>query len=503
MKTRSNSTECPTNPEKPNRPIPIALPIGTPDRTAIDSPRRNFFAVLALIAFGMGVTSSSTLWATEPRPIAPAPFIDGERWGVLGDSITRSGQYHRYVELFYLTRFPSQKLDVINCGISGDTAPGALRRLQWDCLDAKPTSVSVMLGMNDVSPGLYAPGGDESRRAKAAETYEVAMRQLTKSLLESGVKVILITPSIFDDTADVTGTNYPVCGPALAGFAQRVRAMAGEFQLPCVDFNGPMAAINVEKQKENPRFTIVGGDRIHPTPPGHFVMAYEFLRAQGLAGVVSSITIDAAAKKVGELKNCSVSDLKVDDGGIVFTCMENALPFPFEASAKPALDWVPFKQEFNQQVLTVRGLPPGGYELKIDGKKIRDLTAAELAQGVNLAEEANTPQAQQSLAVLAELQMKWDAVAKLRNLAVCEHTAWPDAQRPIDQTQMTAKLDARLERAKQNPVIEQAHRQYLEMKPNEDAIQQEAEAAMQAARKAAQPMPHEFTLRPIQKGANP
>jgi len=445
----------------------------------------------------------STLWAMEPRPLAPAPFIEGDRWGVLGDSITRSGQYHRYVELFYLTRFPSRKLDVINCGISGDTAPGALRRLQWDCLDAKPTVVSVMLGMNDVSPGLYAPGGDESRRAKTAETYEVAMRQLTKSLLDSGVKVILITPSIFDDTADVSGANYPGCGAALAGFAQRAQAMAGEFQVPCVDFNGPMAAINAEKQKQNPRFTIVGGDRIHPTPPGHFVMACEFLRAQGLAGVVSSITIDAAAKQVGKLKNCSVDDLRVDDGGIVFTCMENALPFPVEASAKAALEWVPFVQEFNQQLLTVSGLPPGDYELSIDGKEIRNFTAAQLAEGVNLAEEANTPQAQQSQAVLAALQKKWDAVANLRNLAVCEHTAWPDAHRPIDPAQMAAKLDARLDRAKQNPAIKEAHRQYLEMKPREGALQQEAEAAMQAARKVARPMPHEFTLRRVQKGANP
>jgi lysophospholipase L1-like esterase len=203
--------------------------------------------------------------ATDIFPLAP--FKDGDRWAVLGDSITRSGQYHRYIELFYLTRFPSRRLDVLNCGISGDTAPGALRRLQWDCLDAKPTVVSVMLGMNDVSPGLYASGGDESRRAKTAETYEVAMRHLTKSLLDSGVKVILITPSIFDDTADLPSANNPGCGAALAGFAQRVRAMAGEFQVPCVDFNGPMAVINAEQQKKNPRFTIVGGDRIHPTHP--------------------------------------------------------------------------------------------------------------------------------------------------------------------------------------------------------------------------------------------
>jgi lysophospholipase L1-like esterase len=435
-----------------------------------------------------------TLWATEPRPITPAPFATGDRWGVLGDSITRSGQYHRYVELFYLTRFPSLKLDVINCGISGDTAPGALQRLQWDCLEAKPNVVSVMLGMNDVTLSLYAPGGDTGRRAKTAETYDTAMRQLTKSLLDSGVKVVLITPSIFDDTAELPSNNYPGAGAALGEFANRVRAIADEFQVPLIDFNGPMTAINAEQQKSNPRFTIVGGDRIHPTPPGHFVMAYEFLRAQGLAGVVSRITIDAATGQADVLENCTVTNLKVRDGEVVFTCLENALPFPVEAPAKPALDLIPFSQEFNQQILTVRGLAPGDYALSIDGKEIRKFTAAELNDGVNLASELNTPQAQQSLAVLAELQKKWDLVAKLRNLAVCEHTSWPNAPRPINPEQMSIKLDARLERAKNNPAIFEAHKQYLEFKPLEADLLREAEVAANNARLAAQIKPHAFAL---------
>jgi lysophospholipase L1-like esterase len=431
---------------------------------------------LALLAALLLATS---LTAQGNRP--PRAFQPGDRWCVLGDSITRSGQYHRYIELFYLTRYPARKLDVINCGISGDTAPGALQRLQWDCLDAKPTVVSVMLGMND--------------RAHSAETYDKALRQLTKSLVAAGAKVILLTPSIFDDTADLPAANSPGGGAVLAAFAERVRAIADEFKVPVIDFNGPMTALNAEQQKRNPKFTIVGGDRIHPTPPGHLVMAYEFLRAQGLTGVVSRITIDAAAGKAGVLENCTVKDLKIRDGEVVFTCLENALPFPVEAKARPALDLVPFSREFNQQILLVRGLAPGHYALTIDGKEIRTFTAPELADGVNLASEANTPQSEQSLAVLAELQKKWDVVAKLRNLAVCEHTAWPNAPRPVDLTQMPAKLDARLARSRNNPVIKEAHQQYLATKPQEAELWREVEQTLAAARLAAQPKPHEITLR--------
>jgi len=198
-----------------------------------------------------------------------------------------------------------------------------------------------------------------------------------------------------------------------------------------------------------------------------------------------------------------VKDLKIRDGEIVFTCLENSLPFPVEAKAKPALDLVPFSREFTQQILLVRGLAAGDYALSIDGKEIRQFTAAELADGVNLAGEVNTPQSQQAAAVLAELQKKWDIVAKLRNLAVCEHTAWPNAPRPIDLAQMPAKLDARLERAKQNPTIKEAHREYLEFKPREAELHRAVDAAMNAARLAAQPKPHEFTLRRVHKPESP
>ena len=435
------------------------------------------------------------------RAIDAPQFQPGERWCVLGDSITHSGLYHRYVELYYFTRFPTQQLDMINCGSAGDTAPGAVRRLQWDCLDAKPTVVSVMLGMNDVGRSLYNARGTtnqnlEKLRAARANGYEQAMRKLTKSLLDSGAKVILIKPSIFDDTADLPKANSPGCGAALAGFADRVQAIADEFKVPTVDFNTPLAAIIREQQKLDPHFTIVGPDRVHPLSPGHLVMAYEFLRAQKVSAVVSRIAIDAAAGKVGQLENCEVTNLTVVTNLISFTCLEAALPFPVEASAAPALGYVPFTRELNQETLLVRGLAPGNYELSIDGRAIRSFTAAELADGVNLAGETNAPQLQQSLEVLAALRQKWEAVAKLRTMAYVEHGAWPDDKHPVDVAQMFAKLKGRLaEGGSKNPWVVAQEKQYFEIKPHESELRAEVATAVAEARGLSQPKPHRFELR--------
>jgi lysophospholipase L1-like esterase len=418
----------------------------------------------------------------------------------MGDSITHGGSYHKYIELYYSTRFPTRPIEVINCGIAGDTAPGALQRLQWDCLDAKPTVVSLMFGMNDVGRSLYDAGitnqGLDKLRVERAGTYDMAMRKLTASLLDSGAKVILIKPSIFDDTADLPKANSPGCGAALAAFAARVQVIADEFKVPTVDFNSPLAAINRELQKMNPHFTIVGADRVHPASPGHLVMAYEFLRAQKAPAHVSQITIDAAAGRVGRLENCEVSHLSAQSNAVSFTCLEAALPFPVEASAAPALGYISFTQELNQETLQVRGLAPGSYELSIDGRAIRSFTAAELADGVNLAGETNAPQLQQSLQVLSALRRKWEAVGKLRTIAYVEHTSWPDAEHPVDVAQLTAKAQERLSKVgRGNDWIVAQHRQYSENKPRESEWRAEVNAAVAEARRISQPKPHRFELK--------
>jgi len=437
----------------------------------------------------------------QSQPVQAQRFQSGERWCVLGDSITHAGLYHRYVELFYLTRFPSLQLDVINCGIAGDTATGGAKRLAWDCLNAKPTVVTLMFGMNDVKRELYAPeatGPDiDKQRAESAETFDKAMRRLTQSLRDSGAKVVCLLPTPYDDTADLPAANLPGCNAALLGLGERVGKMAREFSMPVVDFNSPLASINAEKQKLDPKFTIIGPDRVHPKEPGHLIMAAQFLKAQQLAGAVSRMEIDAAARRAVVQENCRVSDLNVTPEGVTFTCLEQSLPFPVADAAKPALELIPFMQDFNQEILRVAGLAPGDYALKIDGQAVRTFTASELAGGVNLAVEPRTPQYQQALAVQAALDKKWRAVDKIRTLAYVEFSAWPDAPRPVDVTLLQPKLDAQLAAAKgksYESYIQGKQKTYFELKPHEAEFPAEVASTIRDARQAAILKPRAFSL---------
>jgi len=467
--------------------------------------------ITALLLSPLAALPAAEVNASTPEPPSainlqaqtrPVPrFQSGDRWCVLGDSITHDGLYHRYVELFYLTRFPSLQLEVINCGIAGDTAAGAENRLAWDCLNAKPTVVTVMFGMNDVKRDLYAPtatGADiEQQRASAAAIYETTMRRLTQTLQSAGTKVVYLLPTPYDDTGDLPTPNLPGCNAALTGLGKRVQAIAQEFQLPIVDFTRPLVSINAEKQKLNPHFTIIGPDRVHPKEPGHLIMAAQFLKSQQLTGVVSRIVIDAAARRSGGLENCVISNLTCQPQGVSFTCSERSLPFPVTPEARPALELIPFVQDFDQEVLNVSGLAPGDYQLKIDDQTVRTFTSVELAAGVNLALQTNTPQYQQSLAVQAALRKKWAAVDKIRTLAYVEFSAWPDAPRPVDVALLQPKLEAQLATVRgksYEPYIRNKQNAYFALKPHEAEFPAEAEAAVNAARQAAVTQPHHFSL---------
>lgn len=59
-----------------------------------------------------------------------------------------------------------------------------------------------------------------------------------------------------------------------------------------------MTEINKREQVKNPTFSLTPNDRIHPDNDGHMVMAYLFLKDQGLTNKpVADVEVDAANKK--------------------------------------------------------------------------------------------------------------------------------------------------------------------------------------------------------------
>jgi len=432
-------------------------------------------------------------------------FKDGDRICFIGDSITHGGGfgYHSQIALFYATRFPQMRIGYWNCGISGDSASGAVRRYTWDIAPHKPTGATLMLGMNDVGRNLYAMDASgakvEAQRQGAIENHVAKMAELAELLTKDGAKLIFITPSIYDQTGTQQTENLFGVNFALGICGYEARKLASKYNAGVAEFHLLLSRLNAVGQAKDPNYTIVGADRVHPGAPGHLVMAYVFLKAQGVGRCVSLVEINVAKKELAKQENCAVENLQFKNGTISFNCLEKALPFPVESGAASALDLVPFTEDLNQELLIVGGLEAGDYELLIDGESVLKRPAADFAKGVNLALVAETPQHKQATQVFSTLKTRADIYSsKLRTFAAVRLFLLSKLTDRSPEAEKKA-LEASLEKNKKTKFsygVMQIEN-YMKYAPDEAKFQKAADELLSKAYSENQPKSHRFELRRV------
>lgn len=441
-------------------------------------------------------------------PAAPSPaFVANDRWVAIGDSISQDRTYALYVDLFQVIRHPNRPVTYVNAGVSGDSAAGLLRRLEWDILPScipLPTVATILLGMNDCDRDLYAENSSDDEaaqqmRRKRLDDFAQSMRLLVERLLARGLRIILLTPSPYDDTSAMDQPNLPGVNKALAACAAIIRALATEHDLAVIDLHGPLTALNHRLQKTDPTFTLISGDRVHPGEPGCFLMAYQILRAQNIAGPFVSLHLHAATAQVRFARGTSINSLAIlPEGGLKFDYLAETLPVVVPDNAQEALGWVPFTEEFNREELRISGLQAGDYTLAIDGESIGTFSSQILGLGIDLA-ALSTPQKRQAQRVLELMQARWKEITKLRRIASVEYWLLPDAPRPLIPEQMESRLSIWEQELSAFPNHWQRKHpeQYREWKPIETQIRETTNHQLTAARTAAHPMLRTFTLRRV------
>lgn len=479
-------------------------------------------AVLPALALTIIMSSPTSLTA------AAEPFQSGDVVCWVGDSITHGGSYHSEVQLFYTTRFPDRDITYWNCGISGDRASMIMGsasgyRFSSDVLAHKPTVATVMLGMNDVERDFYAPGQDNGKqKAAALVTYETHMTNLIQGLNKAGSRVILIQPTIYDETAvfpepsDAKGAKgakegkpkkhsfltkkvVPIAegaNHALGVCAAKIKEWAVLHKAGLVDFHTPMNAINSAGQKNDPAFTIVSTDRIHPGRIGHFVMAYAFLKDTGMTPWVSKMGVDGNKGTLLEATNCTISNISAEKGRVSFDSLEGSLPFPVAPDVAPALDLVPFMKDLNQELLTVTNLESGTWRLEIDGTVVGEFREAQLAEGVNLAALSTTPQYRQAVNVMHLNEERRKLAESERHLVSLEYAMARGGANPLTNPRaLVAEVRRQLKDRWISAEWAKDIRYFLSMTP----AKRKADIARQQAltvemRKAAKPVSHTYTL---------
>lgn len=363
---------------------------------------KTLVSCLLLLAAGLGPSHAQEAGpAPTPGPVALA---DGDTFLFLGDSITHQCLYTQYVETYYFTRYPQQRLKFYNAGISGDRAPNALARFEGDVAAQKPKYATVLLGMNDASYVGFKP--------EIFATYEAKMTELLDKLQAEGITPVLMGPTLYDSR--VSKVNPPkwvakdaesqrqltqYYNPVLSFFAAWLRDRAIERGLHYVDLIGPMAKATAEQRRDNPAFNMVP-DAVHPDPNGQLVMAFTILEGLGANRQVSSLNAQRRGDKwsVAGGKG-TVADVKGDAKSLEFTFTAPALPWVLPEEAALGYKLAKAGHKMSNERLVIGGLMPGRYDLFIDDIKIGTYPHNRLAAKIELQENKLTPQYQQALQV--------------------------------------------------------------------------------------------------------
>ena len=258
----------------------------------------------------MDVAEVRLVPVTSAQNVPPkmAAVLQARRVLFLGDSITYSGEYVEFIELYFRARFPESRVEFLDLGLPSETVSGLSEpghaggafprpdlheRLGRVLEKAKPDLIVACYGMND---GIYYPFSDER-----FQKFQDGVRRLRERAAAAGAKVIHVTPPTFDPMP-LQGRTLP------AGLAEYRSPYEGYNEVldrysewllaqrtqgwEVVDAHGPMNRFLAEYRRADPNF-MLARDGVHANAQGHWLMAREILRYFGApAKIVSSDAAD-------------------------------------------------------------------------------------------------------------------------------------------------------------------------------------------------------------------
>ena len=186
------------------------------------------------------------------------------------------------------------------------------------------------------------------------------------------------------DAASVESKNLNLC--TLRNIDIEIAQKAG---VAFADVFWPMLTAGyAAQQKYGADYAIAGKDGVHPGWAGGFAMAYAFLKGFGLDGEIGTITIDLGSGHGTVSKGHELLGAK--DGGWQI----KSARYPFCAagevssdnSIRSAMALLPFNQELNRLMLVVKNGGAPNYKVTW-GEETKRYSGAQLAQGVNLADD--------------------------------------------------------------------------------------------------------------------
>jgi lysophospholipase L1-like esterase len=200
----------------------------------------------------------------------------------IGDSVTDCGRsrpvgegprglghgYVAEVRASLASLRPDPGVRVLNTGVSADTVRNLAFRWEADVLALAPDWLSVMIGINDVWRQF---DGKDAAQAVMPDEYERVYEGLLARTRPRLKGLVLLAPYVVQDMrSDPMRRRMDEYGSIVRALAARHGAL----------FVDAQAALDAALSGSD--YTELAGDRVHPTPRGHRVLADAFLGAIGV-----------------------------------------------------------------------------------------------------------------------------------------------------------------------------------------------------------------------------
>ena len=205
------------------------------------------------------------------------------RWVFVGDSITDCGRRedadghlgHGYVRLirdWLLAKAPADAPRVVNVGVSGNTIRDLAARWERDVIAAHPTTLSIMIGVNDVWRQLAA--GREAEGVPLKEYVTIYQKLIADAVAaDPKVEIVLCEPTVISPPQPARGNElllpYAMAVRELSAMYPNVRHVVG-YHHTC---------LAAERARPDVAWW---PDGVHPGSAGHMLLARTWLGETGL-----------------------------------------------------------------------------------------------------------------------------------------------------------------------------------------------------------------------------
>ncbi len=183
--------------------------------------------------------------------------------------------YHSQIKRIFSLLYPSLPVNIINAGISGDSAAQGLERLERDALSYKPDVTVVCYGLNDSGYGL-----------ERLSEYIESLRGIFSKIKESGSSVIFLTPNMIG-----TRVHQRISDPKIRNVAtlmctdeknmfmdtyiDSARKLCEEMNVPVCDCYALWKGMQTAGIDTT---WLLSNDINHPVRELHFMFAYELVK---------------------------------------------------------------------------------------------------------------------------------------------------------------------------------------------------------------------------------